>query len=95
MGTHSSVNIMMPADISELFRSEGPHPRRMTLQPWATHRETRQYSKGVFLKSVTVCIRVCVSVALQTQCTDLFEMGKFSIILNLCVYYYYYLCWTT
>lgn len=52
MGTQSSVNIMLPSDISELFRSEGLHPRRMTLQPWATHRETRRHSKGVFLKSV-------------------------------------------
>ncbi|XP_035019223.1 cytochrome P450 11B, mitochondrial [Hippoglossus stenolepis] len=51
VGTHRSVNIMMPSDISELFRSEGLHPQRMTLQPWATHRETRQHSKGVFLKN--------------------------------------------
>ncbi|KAM4600936.1 cytochrome P450 11C1 [Polymixia lowei] len=51
LGTLSSVNIMLPSDISELFRSEGLHPRRMTLQPWATHRETRQLSKGVFLKN--------------------------------------------
>lgn len=65
VGTHSSVNIMMPADISELFRSEGLHPRRMTLQPWATHRETRQYSKGVFLKSVTVCAGACVCVRVR------------------------------
>lgn len=55
MGTQSSVNIMLPSDISELFRSEGLHPRRMTLQPWATHRETRQHGKGVFLKSVPRC----------------------------------------
>ncbi|GAA6220608.1 cytochrome P450 11B, mitochondrial [Lates japonicus] len=51
VGTHRSVNIMMPSDIGELFRSEGLHPQRMTLQPWATHRETRQHSKGVFLKN--------------------------------------------
>ncbi|XP_075965270.1 cytochrome P450 11C1 [Anarhichas minor] len=51
VGTHSSVNIMLPLDIAELFRAEGLHPRRMTLQPWATHRETRQHSKGVFLKN--------------------------------------------
>ncbi|XP_070822096.1 cytochrome P450 11C1 [Chaetodon trifascialis] len=51
VGTQSSVNIMLPSDIGELFRSEGLHPRRMTLQPWATHRETRQHSKGVFLKN--------------------------------------------
>ncbi|KAI9533235.1 hypothetical protein NQZ68_025629 [Dissostichus eleginoides] len=51
VGTQSSVNIILPLDIAELFRSEGLHPRRMTLQPWATHRETRQLSKGVFLKN--------------------------------------------
>ncbi|KAM3873205.1 cytochrome P450 11C1 [Diretmus argenteus] len=51
LGAHSSVNIMLPYDISKLFLSEGLHPRRMTLQPWATHRETRQHSKGVFLKN--------------------------------------------
>ncbi|XP_029600321.1 cytochrome P450 11B, mitochondrial [Salmo trutta] len=51
LGTQSTVNILLPSDISELFRSEGLHPRRMTLQPWATHRETRQHSKGVFLKN--------------------------------------------
>lgn len=56
LGSQSSVNIMMPVDIGELFRSEGLHPRRMTLQPWATHRETRRHSKGVFLKSVCVCL---------------------------------------
>ncbi|KAL0985199.1 hypothetical protein UPYG_G00154000 [Umbra pygmaea] len=51
VGTQSTVNIMLPNDISELFRSEGLHPRRMNVQPWATHRETRQHSKGVFLKN--------------------------------------------
>ncbi|XP_056331012.1 LOW QUALITY PROTEIN: uncharacterized protein LOC130243015, partial [Danio aesculapii] len=50
LGSQSSVNIMLPMDTGELFRSEGLHPRRMTLQPWATHRETRRHSKGVFLK---------------------------------------------
>ncbi|XP_037532832.1 cytochrome P450 11B, mitochondrial [Nematolebias whitei] len=51
VGTLNSVNILMPSDISELFQSEGLHPRRMTLQPWATHRETRNHSKGLFLKN--------------------------------------------
>uniref|UniRef100_A0A673BSB6 steroid 11beta-monooxygenase n=1 Tax=Sphaeramia orbicularis TaxID=375764 RepID=A0A673BSB6_9TELE len=51
VGTQNTVNIMLPSDISELFRSEGLHPQRMTLQAWATHRETRQHSKGVFLKN--------------------------------------------
>ncbi|XP_059402973.1 cytochrome P450 11B, mitochondrial [Carassius carassius] len=53
LGSQSSVNIMLPTDIGELFRSEGLHPRRMTLQPWATHRETRGHCKGVFLKNGT------------------------------------------
>ncbi|KAI4896888.1 hypothetical protein NFI96_031587 [Prochilodus magdalenae] len=51
LGSQCSVNILLPVDIGELFRSEGFHPRRMTLQPWATHRETRKHSKGVFLKN--------------------------------------------
>ncbi|XP_028280701.1 LOW QUALITY PROTEIN: cytochrome P450 11C1 [Parambassis ranga] len=51
VGTVSSVNILLPSDISELFKSEGLHPRRMLLQPWATHREIRKHSKGVFLKN--------------------------------------------
>ncbi|XP_028983999.1 cytochrome P450 11B, mitochondrial [Betta splendens] len=51
VGTQSSVNIILPSDIAEVFRSEGLHPERMTLQPWATHRETRRLSKGVFLKN--------------------------------------------
>uniref|UniRef100_A0A672LWG3 steroid 11beta-monooxygenase n=1 Tax=Sinocyclocheilus grahami TaxID=75366 RepID=A0A672LWG3_SINGR len=53
LGSQSSVNIMLPMDIGEVFRSEGLHPRRMTLQPWATHRETRRHSKGIFLKNGT------------------------------------------
>ncbi|XP_051575648.1 cytochrome P450 11B, mitochondrial [Myxocyprinus asiaticus] len=51
LGSQNTVNIMLPIDIGELFRSEGLYPRRMTLQPWATHRETRRHSKGVFLKN--------------------------------------------
>ncbi|XP_034029547.1 cytochrome P450 11B, mitochondrial [Thalassophryne amazonica] len=51
LGTQSTVNIMLPSDISELFHAEGLHPQRMTVQPWATHREIRQHRKGVFLKN--------------------------------------------
>ncbi|XP_042278764.1 cytochrome P450 11B, mitochondrial [Thunnus maccoyii] len=51
VGSLSNVNIILPSDISELYRSEGLHPRRMILQPWATHREIRQHSKGIFLKN--------------------------------------------
>uniref|UniRef100_A0A3Q3J1P8 Cytochrome P450, family 11, subfamily C, polypeptide 1 n=1 Tax=Monopterus albus TaxID=43700 RepID=A0A3Q3J1P8_MONAL len=46
-----SVNIFLPSDIGELFRSEGLYPERMTVQPWVTHREIRHHSKGVFLKN--------------------------------------------
>ena len=52
LGSQESVNIMLPADIMELFQSEGLHLRRMTVQPWAAHRETRKHSKGIFLKCV-------------------------------------------
>ncbi|MCI4373923.1 hypothetical protein PGIGA_G00000080 [Pangasianodon gigas] len=51
LGSQCSVNILLPVDIAELFHSEGQNPRRMTLQPWDTHRETRKHSKGVFLKN--------------------------------------------
>ncbi|XP_077455845.1 cytochrome P450 11C1 [Stigmatopora argus] len=51
VGPQSTVNIMMPGDVAELFRHEGRNPRRMVLQPWATHRETRGHAKGVFLKN--------------------------------------------
>ncbi|KAK7886036.1 hypothetical protein WMY93_025657 [Mugilogobius chulae] len=51
VGTQNTVNILLPGDISELFRSEGLHPQRMTLTAWATHREIRQHSKGIFLKN--------------------------------------------
>ncbi|KAL7887083.1 hypothetical protein AOLI_G00048040 [Acnodon oligacanthus] len=51
LGSQCSVNIFLPVDIGELFHSEGLHPRRMTLQPWATHRESRKHKKGVFLKN--------------------------------------------
>ncbi|KAG9334317.1 hypothetical protein JZ751_008299, partial [Albula glossodonta] len=51
LGSQEMVNIMLPADISELFLAEGLHPRRMTLQPWAVHRDTRQHCRGIFLKN--------------------------------------------
>ncbi|XP_064153213.1 cytochrome P450 11B, mitochondrial [Anguilla rostrata] len=39
------------SDIMELFQAEGLNPQRMTVQPWAAHRETRKHSKGIFLKN--------------------------------------------
>ncbi|XP_044149549.1 cytochrome P450 11B, mitochondrial-like [Bufo gargarizans] len=49
LGTHSSVNIMLPQDVARLFQSEGVFPRRMTIDAWATHREMRNHKYGVFL----------------------------------------------
>ncbi|XP_040288676.1 cytochrome P450 11B, mitochondrial-like [Bufo bufo] len=49
LGTHSSVNIMLPQDVARLFQAEGVFPRRMTIDAWATHREMRNHKYGVFL----------------------------------------------
>ncbi|XP_061675637.1 cytochrome P450 11B, mitochondrial [Syngnathoides biaculeatus] len=51
LGPQSTVNIMLPCDIAELFRYEGLTPQRMVLEPWAKHREIRGHEKGVFLKN--------------------------------------------
>ncbi|XP_058877315.1 cytochrome P450 11B, mitochondrial-like isoform X2 [Acipenser ruthenus] len=51
LGSSDSVNVLLPQDIGELFRSEGLHPRRMLFEPWAAHREYRGYNCGVFLKN--------------------------------------------
>ncbi|XP_075703753.1 cytochrome P450 11B, mitochondrial-like [Rhinoderma darwinii] len=49
LGSHSSVNIMLPQDVARLFQSEGVFPRRMTIEAWATHRDMRNHKYGVFL----------------------------------------------
>ncbi|XP_040190273.1 cytochrome P450 11B, mitochondrial [Rana temporaria] len=49
LGTHSSVNIMLPQDVARLFQSEGVFPRRMTMEAWSKHRELRNHKQGVFL----------------------------------------------
>ncbi|XP_018431518.1 PREDICTED: cytochrome P450 11B, mitochondrial-like [Nanorana parkeri] len=49
LGTHSSVNIMLPQDVARLFQSEGVFPRRMTIEAWSKHRELRNHKQGVFL----------------------------------------------
>ncbi|XP_072266613.1 cytochrome P450 11B, mitochondrial [Pyxicephalus adspersus] len=49
LGTHSSVNIMLPQDVAKLFQSEGVFPRRMTMEAWSKHRELRNHKQGVFL----------------------------------------------
>ncbi|KAM4029476.1 cytochrome P450 11B, mitochondrial-like [Anomaloglossus baeobatrachus] len=49
LGTHSSVNILLPQDVARLFQSEGVFPRRMSIEPWAIHRDMRNHKSGVFL----------------------------------------------
>ncbi|PIO14566.1 hypothetical protein AB205_0130190 [Aquarana catesbeiana] len=49
LGTHNSVNIMLPQDVARLFQSEGIFPRRMTMEAWSKHRELRNHKQGVFL----------------------------------------------
>uniref|UniRef100_A0A8C5PIT5 steroid 11beta-monooxygenase n=1 Tax=Leptobrachium leishanense TaxID=445787 RepID=A0A8C5PIT5_9ANUR len=49
LGTHSSVNILLPQDVAQLFQAEGVFPRRMRIEPWAIHRDIRNHKCGVFL----------------------------------------------
>ncbi|KAM3929693.1 cytochrome P450 11B, mitochondrial-like [Leptodactylus fuscus] len=49
LGSHSSVNILLPQDVARLFQSEGVFPRRMTIEAWAAHRDLRNHKYGVFL----------------------------------------------
>nr|ARO89873.1 cytochrome P450 Cyp11b [Andrias davidianus] len=49
VGTHHSVNIMLPKDVAELFQTEGIFPRRMRIEAWAAHRQLRNHKCGVFL----------------------------------------------
>ncbi|KAM8966322.1 cytochrome P450 11B, mitochondrial-like [Pelodytes ibericus] len=49
LGTHSSVNILLPQDVARLFQAEGVFPRRMRIESWAMHREIRNHKCGVFL----------------------------------------------
>lgn len=89
MGSQCSVNILLPVDIAELFHSEGPNPRRMTLHPWDTHRETRKHSKGVFLKLVSVCyvhLSVCMCNDFGDVCIYCYEVCvTVWICINVCV----------
>ncbi|XP_030076571.1 cytochrome P450 11B, mitochondrial [Microcaecilia unicolor] len=49
LGTHDSVNIIMPQDAAQLFQSEGILPSRMSIEPWKAHRRLRSHKCGVFL----------------------------------------------
>lgn len=43
------VSVMLPEDAEKLYQVESMLPRRMTLEPWAAHRELRGLRRGVFL----------------------------------------------
>ncbi|XP_063306956.1 cytochrome P450 11B, mitochondrial-like [Pelobates fuscus] len=49
LGAHSSVNILLPQDVAQLFQAEGIFPRRMQIESWAAHRDLRNHKCGVFL----------------------------------------------
>ncbi|XP_060086538.1 cytochrome P450 11B, mitochondrial-like, partial [Heteronotia binoei] len=49
VGTHSSVNVLLPRDAAQLFQSEGIYPRRMGIDSWIAHRVLRNHKCGVFL----------------------------------------------
>ncbi|KAL8181447.1 UNVERIFIED_CONTAM: Cytochrome P450 11B, mitochondrial [Gekko kuhli] len=49
VGTHSSVNVLLPRDAAQLFQSEGIYPRRMGIDSWIAHRVLRNHKSGVFL----------------------------------------------
>ncbi|XP_053323533.1 cytochrome P450 11B, mitochondrial-like [Spea bombifrons] len=49
LGSHSSVNILLPQDVARLFQAEGVFPRRMRIEAWAAHRDLRNHKCGVFL----------------------------------------------
>lgn len=49
VGTHSSVNVLLPRDAAQLFHSEGTYPRRMGIDSWIAHRVLRNHKCGVFL----------------------------------------------
>ncbi|XP_029442699.1 cytochrome P450 11B, mitochondrial-like, partial [Rhinatrema bivittatum] len=49
LGTHDSVNILLPRDAAQLFQSEGILPSRMSIEPWMEHRRLRSHKCGVFL----------------------------------------------
>nr|XP_033785625.1 cytochrome P450 11B, mitochondrial-like isoform X2 [Geotrypetes seraphini] len=49
LGTHDSVNVILPEDAAQLFQSEGILPSRMSIEPWRAHRRLRNHKCGVFL----------------------------------------------
>ncbi|XP_054841601.1 cytochrome P450 11B, mitochondrial-like [Eublepharis macularius] len=49
VGTHSSVNVLLPRDAAQLFQSEGIYPRRMGIDSWIAHRALRNHKCGIFL----------------------------------------------
>ncbi|XP_057260708.1 cytochrome P450 11B, mitochondrial-like, partial [Pezoporus wallicus] len=49
VGTYECVNVVLPRDAAQLFRAEGPFPRRMGLEAWSAHRRLRNHKCGLFL----------------------------------------------
>uniref|UniRef100_A0A8D0DNX6 steroid 11beta-monooxygenase n=1 Tax=Salvator merianae TaxID=96440 RepID=A0A8D0DNX6_SALMN len=49
VGSHDSVNVMLPSDAAQLFQTEGIFPRRMGIDAWTAHRRLRNHRLGLFL----------------------------------------------
>ncbi|XP_069738136.1 cytochrome P450 11B, mitochondrial-like [Phaenicophaeus curvirostris] len=49
VGTYDCVNVLLPRDAAQLFRAEGPFPRRMGIEAWSAHRRLRNHKCGLFL----------------------------------------------
>ncbi|XP_074023197.1 cytochrome P450 11B, mitochondrial-like, partial [Numenius arquata] len=49
VGTYECVNVLLPRDAAQLFRAEGPFPRRMGIEAWSAHRRLRNHQCGLFL----------------------------------------------
>ncbi|XP_074842554.1 cytochrome P450 11B, mitochondrial-like isoform X3 [Carettochelys insculpta] len=49
VGAYNTVNVLLPQDAAQLFRSEGIFPRRMGIESWAAHRRLRNHKCGLFL----------------------------------------------
>ncbi|KAM6125768.1 LOW QUALITY PROTEIN: cytochrome P450 11B, mitochondrial-like [Pterocles gutturalis] len=49
VGARDSIFLLLPPDAAQLFRAEGPFPRRGGVEAWSTHRRLRGHRCGVFL----------------------------------------------
>ncbi|XP_072458971.1 cytochrome P450 11B2, mitochondrial isoform X2 [Notamacropus eugenii] len=49
IGPQNRVNLMMPQDVENVLKAEGPCPKRNLVAPWVVHRQSRNLKRGIFL----------------------------------------------